>query len=149
MLLRVKFTRCPLLHLWFLYIYIYVYVCPFFIIIIIIFLCLFCMLNSCVISLFQLMSGLLAVSWLKWSEVAFCSQAQIVSLPELHTVVVRVRVRVRVCVCPACYGPPLPGSFPRPLRIYPVMLLWLLGKYALFKKDILCLQSFLKPCFGD
>lgn len=37
-------------------------------------------------SFFQLMSGLWAVSWLKWSEVVCCFQALIVSLPIIHHV---------------------------------------------------------------
>lgn len=50
-----------------------------------------CVLNLVVISFFQLMSGLLAASWPKWSEAVCCFQALIVSLPELHC--------CAICVC--------------------------------------------------
>lgn len=47
--------------------------------------------NLIFISFFQLMSGLLAASWPKWSEAVCCFQALIVSLPELHC--------CAICVC--------------------------------------------------
>lgn len=53
-----------------------------------------CVLNLVVISFFQLMSGLLAASWPKWSEAVCCFQALIVSLPELHCCTICVLVFV-------------------------------------------------------